>query len=943
MIQQISTFCNISQWIDANTLSFWSIIIGLIGIITTILAIFGFKIVLPHTRKWRKEQIEDIPDAFWGYYPNKNYIQPYFTFVDTRDNNPQLLRDYFLKKVFIKDTAEPKIYCLLGDTGTGKTAALVHLYADYIHNHSAKSPYHIKILSLREDKAFEKIDEIQDKKRCILLLDAMDESPMAQNSTQRSDFDKAINEVCKNFAFVIITCRPQFFSDDKTESEKVRVQKGYEWFPYTRLRLSDFNNIQVQEYLDNVFPSKTDCHLHQKAAKLVNKNAFIAIRPLVLTYIKDIIESKNEINTTLDLYDTIVQRWIQREMMRTNPDNLEERTQLWWNLTSEIAQYIYQNRTSKYKAPNITENELISICKKQGSINFKVILSSLRIASDASPLTLFNEENIHQRTMLTRTGDLFHFSHKSFYEYFMAYRFFLYPDEIKQVYGMGFALQLFDELCLAYKKNRKHVSYYIKHEVDTEVIATALKNIGYALQVINHIKESELKYQEALKLYRQLAELNSNKYLPYVAGILNNLASLHRINNHYQEAQKEINETLNIYHQLAYRKPEQYLPNVAQTYSVLANLHLSTNNYDLAEKEYKSALDIFFKLPNEISSAYKPDVSNTLHNLGNLHRITKKYKDSEKETSIALFIRRKLAEIDPKTYLPDVAQTLHNLATLYSDTNRYKEAEERFNEALSILIKLAEKNQDAYIPNIADTMNNLATVYSDTKQYEKAEELFFKSLSIRNKLAEMNPDAYIPYVAESWFNLALIHERTNNHKKAEEEYYKSLTLRNQMAEKSPDAYLPVVARTLINLATLHFLTNNFQNAEKEYLQSLNIYQQLIEKKNYIYLPQLALTLNNLAGVYHSTNHPEAQTKYNEALAIYRQLSEKSPYTYLPYVAMTLRNIALIYSREGNICDAETAAQESLNIYRLFAEKIPDTFDQNVKAGEELLEHIQNIK
>ena len=808
MIQQISTFCNISQWIDANTLSFWSIIIGLIGIITTILAIFGFKIVLPHTRNWRKEQIEDIPDAFWGYYPNKNYIQPYFTFVDTRDNNPQLLRDYFLKKVFIKDTAEPKIYCLLGDTGTGKTAALVHLYADYIHSHSAKSPYHIKILSLREDKAFEKIDEIQDKKRCILLLDAMDESPMAQNSTQRSDFDKAINEVCKNFAFVIITCRPQFFSDDKTESEKVRVQKGYEWFPYTRLRLSDFNNIQVQEYLDNVFPSKTDCHLHQKAAKLVNKNAFIAIRPLVLTYIKDIIESKNEINTTLDLYDTIVQRWIQRELKRTNPDNLKERRQLWWNLTSEIAQYIYLNRTSKYKAPNITEDELISICKKQGSINFKVILSSRRIASDASPLTILNEENIHQRTMLTRTGDLFHFSHKSFYEYFMAYRFFLYPDEIKRVSGMDFALKFYDELKDAYFENHS-VQFANLREIDRSTIAKSLYNIGYSVFENHQYSQAEPFFNDALNMFGQIAGKKNKTYGLTIAKTLYYLAVIHVNQNRLKEAEANCNESISLFQELNIPDPNIYF----NVLLFLADIHLKTKEYNTAEKEY----DELLQRTNLITDFYQEEENKKYikHNLFVIHLETDEITK---------------AILDLKNIINDCKYLVDFYAHDYGvDSLEFYSNYDYIIDQQRCLLEI--KNDEFELSSLAFFLfhYNDYIIFKDEQKYEEA-------LHIYRQLSEVKPDLYIPSVIDTLLNLAKFCYNSDTNKK-EQSYIEAISLlRNN---KQLDLFLPKMAEALFDLASFYFGTKQDSNQAKNHLEeSINIYRMLNEindsDRNYSY-------------------------------------------------------------------------------------------------------------
>ena len=981
--------CDTTQWIDENTLAFISIIVGVISIIITLLAIFGLKIALPHTHKWRKNQIDEIPSDFYGYYPNKYYIQPYFTFIDTEseDSAKHRLRDFFLKEVFVKNSTKPTLYCLLGDTGTGKTAALVHLYADYINRHSAKSTYQIKILSLRQEKVFDNINNIQDKGHCILLLDALDENPMAQDPDHRDVFDKEINNICRDFAFVVLTCRPQFFSNDNEESNQVETRIGdHQWLRYTRLKLSDFNSYQVQEYLDKVFSFRSDNELRQKAETIVNKHALIAIRPLVLNYIRDIVKSEREINTTLDFYDTIVQKQIHRELEKVSPKDITERTQQWWVITSEVAGYIYRKTNGTTEEKAITIYELQDIFHDQVNDELSHYLSSLNIAL---PHKKQEETQFLQRSLLTRTGDSFHFSHKSFYEYFMAYRFFIHPEEIGQVYGMDFALQLYNEICDFYS-NQRQILFADLHAVDISIVADSLHNIGFSLYKTNHFTQAEPKYTKALEIRRKLAEANPNIFLPSVAQTLNNMGNLHYYIHDYTKAEQEYTESFDIRRHLAKTNPEVFLPLMTHTLLNIGELHRNTLNYPRAEQEFNEALIVYYYLESTTPNTYLSDIAMTLNNMGELHRDIHNYHQAEQEYTKALKIRRKLAEdnpdaflpriaiilnnlgelhhttlyymqaeqeftealkifcqsamTDPDAYIPYVATTLNNLATLHKDTNRYTEAEEEYNEALTIRRQLADKNPDAYPPYVATTLNNLANLHSDTNQLNKAEEEYNEALTTYRQLADKTPDAYLPDVAMTLNNLAVLHRNTNKYKEAEEEYNEALTILRQLADKNPDAYLPKVAMTLNNLANLHQNTNQLDKAEEEYNDALTTYRQLADKNPDAYLPYVATTLNNLANLHSAANQlDKTEVEYKAALTIRRHLADKYPNAYLHKVAQTLYNMALLHLARKEYPAAEAAAQESLEKYRIMAEKSHAAFDKYVKEVEELLEVIRKAK
>ena len=732
MILHLYTICAT----DSSTLSIWSIILT---IFFGILALFGVKIVLPKAYKWRKSYRESITeDLRKDYLNNKIYLQPYITTTppqkshepkNTKLENKELLRDFFINKVFIKESDENNtVFFLFGDSGTGKTAALVHLFDDYIKKHNAFNlPFNIRLISLRREDSLNEITNIpkEERKKLILLLDAMDETPEVNDPTQLDGFLNKLKTSFLDFARIVITCRPQFFPDDVrqeliTHPQGIRTSTGF--LECSIKYLAPFDKQQIQEYLDKAITLRSENPRRREAEKIVNMQPAIAIRPLVLSFIKDIVDANRPINTTLDLFDTIIYSILKRDIKKTfGQKNLEDKITQWWKASSKVASHMYQhNRLT------ITDTELDKILPDNIEKQFK------------------------KRSLLTRYKDEYHFSHKSFYEYFMAHRFFFYSYEIEQLYGMDFALLLFDELYDAYC-NKQTIRFANFQKTTNHSVAYSLFKIGIGLSKINHFSQSETKFQYALTIHRQLAKEKNDAYLPNVAIVLGNLANLHRKTNCLQEAEAEYNEALTINRQLAKDKPNAYLPNVAMTLSYLANLHRKTNRCQEAEEEYNEALTIHRQLAKNNPNTYLPNVAMTLGNLAELHRKNNCHQEAEAEFNEALTINRQLAKDNPNAYLPNVAITLSYLAKLHRKKNRLQYAEAEYNEALAIHRQLADKNPDANLPNVAITLNNLAKLHRKTNRHKVAEVEYNEALTINRQLAKDNPNAYTPmHICPMW-------------------------------------------------------------------------------------------------------------------------------------------------------------------------------------------------
>lgn len=739
MIQTPLILCDSTQWYTDFLSGAFAEITG--GIVLLLLTVVLIPWLSRH--RWRKEQISTIPESLRkNYLYKKIYIQPYKTTTPPHSHHEpakleltdtELLRDFFINKVFIRDSQEPNnVYLLFGDTGTGKSTALIHLFSDYINNYTKKSlPYQIRLISLREDDALAIIQNIQDKENHILLLDALDESPLAQDIHQYNTFLQQLKAAFRDFARVVITFRPQFFSQKQPETDliqpKQRTSTG--WLKCTEFYLAPFSNTQVQAYLDQAISFRSNNKKRQKAETLVNKQTLIFIRPLVLTYIKDIVDSNREANTTLDIFDIIIEKTLQRDLDKTYPDPKEEWVQKWWDTSSLVASHMYNTHTL-----SISEQELDKI------------LSSTK-----------TDTQFKQRSLLTRSDNEYHFSHKSFYEYFMSYRFLFHPEEAKYVWGMGFALQLYEDLLDAHR-SQKQVLFADLKKLPAATLAQSLHTIGLALYNIYHFTEAELKYEAALAIYQDLEDQHPGIYTALVAKTLGNLAILHCNTNNHSEAEKEYNKSYGYYKQLAEKSPDDFLPQIART----------------------------------------------LHNLGNLYFDTQQNNKAEENYNDALHIRRVLAKNNPDVYLPNLASTLHNLGALYKKTNQYEKAEESLNEALHIFQELAKKKPDDYMHNVASTLNNMGALYNDTKQYNKVEEIYTEALRIYQELAKKTPDVYLPDVAVTLYNMSRYYfYRDDRNLPAAEDYaQKCLKKFKAMAEKNHitfDKYVQLAEELLANI------------------------------------------------------------------------------------------------------------------------------------------------
>ncbi|MBW1616097.1 MAG: tetratricopeptide repeat protein, partial [Deltaproteobacteria bacterium] len=123
---------------------------------------------------------------------------------------------------------------------------------------------------------------------------------------------------------------------------------------------------------------------------------------------------------------------------------------------------------------------------------------------------------------------------------------------------------------------------------------------AYFLQRHNQFNKAIPLYKEVLQIYRGLAKVNPQAYLPYVANTLNNLGNLQQENNKTKEAFESHKEALQIRRELSETNPQAYLPDVAMTLINLSIFYLKFEpDRDKSIAYAQEVLDLLLSFPNK--------------------------------------------------------------------------------------------------------------------------------------------------------------------------------------------------------------------------------------------------------------------------------------------------------------------------------------------------------
>jgi hypothetical protein len=395
--------------------------------------IFLYKFLIRQIKKyfiWKNEKIlnkdleyssfsrNDVERATRYYIPTK-----YQNVSPSEDEEPgskyiasakNKLIPLFLKDVFSFKKDDNKYFLILADAGMGKTTFMINLYLAYINqkNKFWKIPKNkIRLYPLGDIRTLNKIKNIKNKQNTILLLDAFDEDTEAikDYNVRMSKILEVVNE----FSEVIITSRTQFFPSEIEEPHTT----GYITFGdsntrrnFQKLYLSVFSNVDIKNYLHKRIPFY-NIRKFRRALKITKKSPSLVVRPMLLSHIEDLVNSKESYYYTYQIYQTLIERWVEREAMKPGikvKHGKENYERLLKGFSQELAVDMYFNK-EKRGGYYITSQEQFG--------------ENIELNQELIDNLDLSETERRSRSLLNRDAEgKYKFSHKSIMEYFLAKR-----------------------------------------------------------------------------------------------------------------------------------------------------------------------------------------------------------------------------------------------------------------------------------------------------------------------------------------------------------------------------------------------------------------------------------------------------------------------------------------------------------------------------------------
>lgn len=286
---------------------------------------------------------------------------------------------------------------LLADSGMGKSSFVLNYYARNQRLPKRKCR-RLAVVPLGIPDADEYIAKIEQQRETVIFLDAFDEDTKAIKDHRSRLLD--LMHACRHFKRVLITCRTQFFASDieiprETGVARVGPRKAGEGgtYEFWKLYLSPLSDAQVDAYLHKRY--RWSLGRRKQAAALVKKIPLLSVRPMLLAYIPDLLESGKQIEYSFQLYEVMIEKWLERESRWVKPEDLRQ-------FSERLAVDLHRNKEHR-GAERIPKAELAQLAN-----TWNIPLEAWQVSG---------------RSLLNRDGEgNYKFAHRSIMEYLFVKR-----------------------------------------------------------------------------------------------------------------------------------------------------------------------------------------------------------------------------------------------------------------------------------------------------------------------------------------------------------------------------------------------------------------------------------------------------------------------------------------------------------------------------------------
>lgn len=453
-------------------------ILGLVANIITIGTPILLFIKRLKSRLWKKKEIDMLGEIDDNYTLNLVKSHKYIQTMGQKESphedetvyispNRFPLAKHIRNDILNKDEHSCiKRYMILGGSGMGKSTFSVALYYYFIYKYKLHRHYSIYIKSLSDPEIINILNNLNFslKRNSIIILDALDENIEAAQDT--SAFIDKLEKATSKFNVVIITCRTQFFYDEDSEPNELKIKKKWgqiRKLRYDKIFISPFTQKEAKKYLGRRYG--LNIWKYYKAVKISKKCWDVLSRPMILSFIDDLVElEKIKDLTAVEIYSKIIDKWFDHENQIQDVDKSDL-----YSFSKKISLLMY-NKWKESKFPIISEQEYNQFVKENGF--------------EKSPYSF------RARSLINRRSDgAIKFSHRSIWEFFMAMYAYKNPGRsligntltmairfINEFYSLGLNIVRINNL--EYNDITKRISFIHSSHSDAKLFKTTETDSG---------------------------------------------------------------------------------------------------------------------------------------------------------------------------------------------------------------------------------------------------------------------------------------------------------------------------------------------------------------------------------------------------------------------------------------------------------------------------------
>jgi len=235
-----------------------------------------------------------------------------------------------------------------------------------------------------------------------------------------------------------------------------------------------------------------------------------------------------------------------------------------------------------------------------------------------------------------------------------------------------------------------------QHQAILSEFAARVSNLGVRFSNLGRREEALAASQEAVDIYRRLAQARPDAFLPDLASSLNNIGADLSDLGRREEALAASQEAVDIRRRLAQVRPDAFLPDLAASLNNLGIRLSSLGQREEALAATQEAVDIYRRLAQARPDAFLPELASSLNNLGIRLSDLGQREEALAASQEAVDIRRRLAQARPDAFLPNLATSVSVLSDALAALDRHADAASAASEALETLAPFVERYPQTY-------------------------------------------------------------------------------------------------------------------------------------------------------------------------------------------------------------------------------------------------------